>query len=134
MGYEIPGHLHGQLAADVDMSVVATYQFTAVTVATAVNIIGHGVGNASIKPIGTGLFYGVLQNPCVQGEAGVVMLNGTTKWQAGGPFAVGDLITPDVNGRATKALTGTKICGIALEQAVSGDTATVLIRVNGTAP
>src|SRR4051812_2536124 len=123
MAYEQPGLRYGFLAADIDMSNKATWQFAPVWLGPAVNIVGQGFGGAALVAKGsrTDPPVGILQNNPVQGEAGTVVVNGVSKVIAGGTIAVGDLLMPNGGGTALiKATTGNYAMARALESGVSG--------------
>lgn len=67
----------------------------------------------------------LLDKPNAQGVEGAILLMGKGKCIAGGTIAAGDYITPDASGLAVAAAPATgvndEVCGIALEDAVSGD-------------
>lgn len=130
MAYEIPGFGHS-LRADVDMSAIATWQFSAVwlNVATAQ---GAGTGNGLAVISGQGALttppLGVLQNNPQQGEAGEVMITGITKVIYGATIALGTLLAANSAGALVPAATGTWCIGQALESGTAGDIATMLFR------
>lgn len=137
MGYEIPGLRVGIFPADVDMSVTATWQYTAVWLGDAANVQGAGKGaGAALQAKGakTTPPIGVLQNAPVVGEPGELILNGITKARAGGTFAVGDLLSVNSSGLFILAATGGIIVGQALESAVSGDICAVLLKTSTISP
>lgn len=134
MAYESPGFRIGWLAADVDMSAIATWQFAPVWLGPAANTAGFGVGNAALVAIGSllGPPLGILQNNPIQGEAGLVICNGVSKVKAGGTWAVGDPLGWNAGGTALiKALSTKFAIGTALENAVVGDISSALLIVRG---
>jgi len=135
MAYEQPGLRYGFLAADIDMSAKATWQFAPVWEGPAVNTVGQGFGGAALVAKGsrTDPPVGILQNNPVQGEAGTVVVSGVSKAIVGGTVAVGDILTPNSGGSAIiKATTGTYGMARALESGVSGAIISVELRSFGT--
>lgn len=134
MAYEQPGFRIGFLAADVDMSTKATWQFAPVWLGPAANIVGHGSGGAALVAKGslTGPPLGILQNNPVVGEAGLVVVSGVSKYLAGGTIAIGDPLGWNSGGTALiKALSTFYAIGSALESAVTGDISTLLLWPRG---
>lgn len=135
MAYEVPNFYVGQLPADIDMSLEASFQFAGVSVRAAVNGVGTGNGLAAlVPPVSTSNpMIGILQNNPVQGEAGTVMVEGVSKAICGGTVAIGDPLMVNGAGAFLKATTGNLQVAIALENAVAGDVFTVLLQRNGKA-
>lgn len=140
MAYEMPNFVVGVLPADIDMSAQPnpeqldpTYQYTGVSVYTALSTEGTGVGGAAIiPPVSTSSpIIGVLQNNPQQGEAGQVTCEGITKALAGGALSIGDLVKCLPNGSFAKATAGSYAVGVAMELAASGDITTILLQRNG---
>ena len=136
MAYEIPNLRVGLYPADIDMSAVTTYQYTAVWLGAAANGKGTGKGLASLQTKGSKITgpIGVLQNNPLQGEAGELITSGITKARAGGTFTVGDNLTVNSSGLFVIAATGNLIVGKALESAVSGEVCAVLLGGLGAPP
>jgi hypothetical protein len=135
MAYEQPGMRYGFLAADIDMSNRATWQFAPVWQGPAVNTVGQGFGGAALVAKGsrTDPPLGILQNNPVQGEAGCVVIGGVSKAIAGGTIAVGAILTPNAGGTALIAATsGTYGMARALESGVTGAIISVELRPFGT--
>lgn len=127
MSYEQPLFRVGEFMSDTDRSNITTYQYAAVAIGVAQNIVGSGQGNAAlVAPTAGGAIMGVLQNAPFKGQAGELYTAGITKWRASGSFTVGDSLVVDANGYCQKG-SGT-VVGIALEQAVAGDITTVLLK------
>ncbi len=125
--YEQPLFRIGEFMSDTNRSNITTFQYSAVAVGPAQNIVGTGQGNAAlVAPTAGGSIIGVLQNNPFQGEAGELYQAGITKWRASGSFSAGDSLVVDANGYCQKG-SGT-VVGIALEQAVAGDITTVLLK------
>lgn len=135
MSYEIPNFFVGVFPADVDMSNEATYQFSGVSVYTAVNTRGTGVGGAALCPPGSTStsIIGVLQNNPQVGEAGTVMVEGVSKAIAGGTFNIGDKLMVTAAGKFVLATSGNYQVAVALESAVLNDVTTILLQRNGKA-
>lgn len=106
MGYEQPLMKVGLYRAEADMSVVATNQFRAITIATTQGLaVATGVGSASIYPFSakTGSFFGVLQNNPMKGEAAELTRAGISKVYCSGAFSVGDKLSVAADGGFQKA-------------------------------
>ncbi len=133
MAYEIPSFYVGIFPADIDMSVEATYQFTGVSIYTAVSTTGTGIGGAAlIPPSGTSSpIIGILQDNPSQGQAGNVLVHGVSKAQAGASFGIGTLLMCNSAGLFVPATSGNYIVAQALESAASGDITTVLLLNRG---
>lgn len=139
MSYEIPDFFVGVFPADIDMSAQPTagqdptYQYTGVSVYTAISASGTGVGGAAIIPPGStsSPIIGVLQNNPQQGEAGTVMVQGVTKAVAGGAFQIGDSLMCTAAGKFVKATSTNYQVAIALETAANNDVTTILLQRNG---
>ena len=137
MAYERPGESIGFLPADIDMSGktngIFNWQFQPVWLAPGANVQGHGNGGAVVTQMGslTSPPLGILQNAPLAGEAANVMTTGVSKLRAYGTWAVGDPIGVNGSGQAVKAGTGVYAFATALESAVTGDIATVLLRPRG---
>lgn len=133
MAYEIPNFYLGVLAADIDMSVESTFQFSGVCVYTAVSTQGYGTGGAALcPPSATSTpIIGVLQNNPQPGEAGTVVIQGVSKALAGGTVNIGQLLMTNSTGQFVVATTGNVAVAQALESAVVGDIFTVLLIRNG---
>lgn len=128
MSGQQPSEKIGYLSSDDDRSIVAQNQFFGVHMGTAKNIVGYGRGNSAIiKPSAGGVFFGVLYNNPIMGEACEICRKGTSQAYAGGSFANGDLLKLDDNGAFVKAADGDKVVAQALEQAVLGDITTIYI-------
>lgn len=118
----------GYLSSDDDRSVVAFNQFYAVNVGPAKNITTTFKGNpAVIKPSAGGVFFGILQNNPVQGEACEITRKGTSQAYAGGTFTCGDSLKSNGDGALVKAAAGDAAIAVAIEAAVAGDITTVYI-------
>lgn len=114
VAYEIPCLYVGTLEANVDLSVAATYQFTAIDVgtATASGLLG---ASALVVPVSSGAsILGVLQDSPTIGVAGTVMVLGLTRAQAAGTFNAGTLVTTDATGKFKAAASGDYACGKAV--------------------
>lgn len=128
MAIDAPGAFSFSFVADVDFSNITRYQYTAVSLASAQNAGGEGQGNTAMVPATADTnFVGVLQTDPKVGEAGTVMFRGVTRAQCGAPWAVGDALGIDANGRFVPAGSG-KAVGIGIESAVVGDISSVLLR------
>lgn len=133
MAYEIPDFQVGVWPADIDMSVESTYQYTGVSVYSAVSTTGYGVGGAAIVPPGStsSPIIGVLQNNPMQGEAGSLTLQGITKAQLGGTVGIGNLLMCQSNGTFVVATSTNYAVAIALEGGASGEVIAILLQRNG---
>jgi regulator of RNase E activity RraA len=71
--------------------------------ATAIGILPPEEGNKSV------------------GDTVTVQVKDISRWKAGEPFAAGDLLSTDANGKAVKATEGDFILAVALEAATAAD-------------
>jgi hypothetical protein len=129
--YEIPGFALGVLPANIDMSVEATYQYTAVEVGPAT---GAGLSGAAIvaPPSAGAACIGILQNNPQLGEAAAVMVSGVTKAQLGAGVGIGTKLMVKDSGGTLIAATSTNFAiARALENGVSGDIIAVLLLRDG---
>jgi hypothetical protein len=134
MGFDVCQQSNfGFYAADVDMSVAATWRYAWVWLGPALHIAGHGQGGGAVQAIGalTSPPLGIAQNPANQGEAVEVCRDGGSKAIAGGTFAVGDLLMAASNGSTVKCTTGNMAIARALESAVIGDITSVEVKCFG---
>ena len=136
MSYEIPSFFVGVLPSDADLSVEASYQYTAVCVGAAANTLGQGVGGAALQKPSSGAAVGpaigILQNNPVVGEAGVVMVHGVSKAICHTAWSIGQLLAVDAaSGGLIPATSGLYAVAQALENAAVGDISTVLLVRNG---
>lgn len=131
MAYEQPFDYIGLLPANVDMSAEATWQFAPVSVGAASGSVeGTGTGGAAlVAGSNGGLSLGILQNNPSQGEAGTVMVLGISKAKIGtGGAALNQELMDSGSQTLIPATTGHYVIATALETAVAGDIATVLLR------
>lgn len=132
MAYEQPQFNIGIFTADVDMSNEANNQFACVDVIKAVNVPGFGNGGAALGSAAAGdPVLGVLQNNPIQGEAGTVTTFGIAKALIGATVHIGNILAVDANGRLRVATSGQYGVAQALEEAVAGDIAGVLVKQFG---
>lgn len=124
--YEIPGFALGVLPANADLSVEATYQYTAVDVGPAT---GSGLSGAAIlaPPSAGADCIGVLQNNPQLGEAAAVMVSGVTKAQLGDNVGIGTKLMNDTDGTLIPATSTNYVIARALEDGVAGDIISVLL-------
>ena len=124
--YQIPLFFIGTIEANIDMSVEATYQFTAVAIvaATGTGLVGPvGLG----APSAGGTILGVLQNNPQLAEVGQVMNAGITKAKISAPVAVGALLKVGTDGKFLTATATTYPVGMALQAGATGETISVLL-------
>jgi len=117
--YQIPGFKLGVLDSNIDMSVEATYQFTAVDV---VANTGAGTeGPAAVAPAGAGsAMLGILQNNPQIGEAAELICTGVAKAKLGGTVAVDALLMVGSGGALVTCTSGNFAVAKALQPGVSG--------------
>jgi len=130
MAYEIPSFYLGLLPANVDMSSESGYQFAPVSVGAASGSVeGTGTGGAALVAGSSGgLSLGILQNNPNQGEAGSVMVLGVSKAKIGtGGAALNGELMDSGSQTLIPATTGHYVIARALETAVAGDIAAVLL-------
>lgn len=127
--FEQPNMLVGLFQANIDMSVEATYQFSAVRVLAAT---GAGLsGTALDNPAAGGNILGIIQNNPQLGEAGTVMVQGISKAKIAGTVAVGDLLMTNASGKLLVATSTNFAVAQALTAGVSGDVISVLVKSYG---
>lgn len=124
--FEIPNFILGVLEANVDMSVEATWQFTAVDVAAA---SGSGLlgPSALVAPTAGGGIIGILQNNPALAEAGQVFVSGVSKAQAAGTFTPGALLMVNGSGQFLLATAGNYAVAKALQTGAAGTVVSVLL-------
>lgn len=77
---------------------------------------------------GTGqVFYGVLQNTPMAGEACDVAIMGITKVVAGAPITYGQQLMPNGSGQSIPWLSGNLVIGVALESASTDELFSALV-------
>lgn len=114
--------------ADVDMSSVATNQYSAVAIGPAKNVQGAGQGNCAVVAYKEGAdFIGILLNAPKQGNGASLCLTGITRCRAAGTWDAGDKLKVVEGGMLDKAGDGDKVFGRAGESAVPGDISTVIL-------
>lgn len=98
---------------------------------TAVQLGENGVAtaNASIAPVG--ILAAETELPIAAGDDVNVVISGGCRWTAAESIKAGDELASDANGKAVKATSGKIIFAQALEAAVPGEAAQVLITRGG---
>lgn len=125
MAFDAPGAYQYSYPADVDMSDITQFQFTAVAIGPAQNVQGNDQGNAALVAYADGAnFVGILQNLPKQGEAGTVMFNGFSRCIAATDWAAGDKLKVVTGGKLAKAGSGDAVFATAAISAKTGDTST----------
>ena len=137
MSYEIPGKTVGIYAADIDMSNAAVWQFAPVWRGPAANTtdVNDAPGNLALVAQGalTTPAFGILQNPCIQGEPGCVMTNGISKCIVATAITTIGQAVKLIAGGCAPASSGDPIDGYAHETGPVGSIIAIELVKNGKA-
>ena len=130
VAYEVPSFYLGNLQANQDLSVESVGQYVALT---AVVASGAGLaGAAADLPAPGGPIVGVCQNNPQLGEPATIMVSGVSKARVSGAVsAPGILLMVDAAGKFLPATAGNFAVAMAMQSAVAGDVAAILIKQYG---
>lgn len=126
-GYSLPLFFLGMFEANVDMSSLANYQFTAVELCTASGTGCLGPVALQHPAAGGSPILGILQNNPNLAEVGQVMTHGVSKAKFAAAVAAGALVMTDTDGKMVTATASYNSVGMALQASYTGCVSPILL-------